>query len=365
MDLLELLTSENLPKNEIVRDNFIKAYKIVNDPKYHNIMCSISGGSDSDIMLDIIHKVDINRKVKYVWFDTGLEYSATKRHLDYLEKRYDIEIVKIRAKTPIPLTCKKYGQPFLSKAVSKNIESLQKYNFDFSKEVDNDYIRMIKTYCIANDHKTKNSVEIDGKWYIGCVGAILWWCDVCEKLPWGTDKSNNNMFRISRNKHLKEFMIENPPTFNISSKCCTYAKKNPSHDFIKNNNIDLVILGIRKAEGGVRSTSYKNCYDSDRDDYDKYRPIFWYTNGDKLQYDEVCNIVHSDCYKIWGFPRTGCCGCPYAQNLEHELEATKIYEPKLYNAIQNVFRDSYEYTKRYREFQQEINIKEKGRKRLF
>lgn len=119
-------------------------------------MCSISGGSDSDIVLDIIHKVDIDRKVKYVWFDTGLEYAATKRHLDYLEKRYDIEIVKIRAKTTIPLSCKKYGQPFISKIVSKNIESLQRYNFDFSKEIDNDYIRMIKTYCTANDHKTKN-----------------------------------------------------------------------------------------------------------------------------------------------------------------------------------------------------------------
>ena len=213
--------------------------------------------------------------------------------------------------------------------------------------------------------RKKNSVEIDGKWYIGCVGAILWWCDVCEKLPWGTDKSNNNMFRISRNKHLKEFMIENPPTFNISSKCCTYAKKNPSHDFIKNHQIDLVILGIRKAEGGVRSAVYKNCYDSDRPDYDKYRPIFYYTSSDKLQYDEVCNIVHSDCYKIWGFQRTGCCGCPYAQNLEYELEAARIHEPKLYKGILNVFGDSYEYTKRYREFQQEMNIKDKGRKRLF
>lgn len=84
-----------------------------------------------------------------------------------------------------------------------------------------------------------------------------------------------------------------------------------------------------------------------------------------MDYEKFCNIVHSDCYRIWGFPRTGCCGCPYAQNLEYELEATKIYEPKLYKAIQNVFRDSYEYTKRYREFQQEMNIKEKGRKRLF
>ena len=250
LDLLELLTPENLPKNETIRDNFIKAYKIVNDPKYHNILCSISGGSDSDIVLDIIHKVDINRKVKYVWFDTGLEYDATKRHLEYLENRYAIEIIKIRAKTPIPLSCKKYGQPFISKIVSKNIESLQRYNFDFSKETDNDYIRMIKKYCIAHDHKIKNAVEIDGKWYSGCVGAILWWCNVQEKLPWGTDLSFNIKFCISRNTWLKEFMIENPPTFSISNKCCNYAKKSPSHDFIRDNNIDLLILGIRKAEGG-------------------------------------------------------------------------------------------------------------------
>ena len=365
MDLLELLTPENLPKNETIRDNFIKAYKIVNEPKYHNILCGISGGSDSDIVLDIIHKVDINRKVKYVWFDTGLEYDATKRHLEYLENRYAIEIIKVRAKTPIPLSCKKYGQPFISKIVSKNIESLQRYNFDFSKEVDNDYIRMIKKYCTAHDHNIKNAVEIDGKWYNGCVGAILWWCNVTEKLPWGTDLSFNIKFRISRNTWLKEFMIENPPTFSISNKCCNYAKKSPSHDFIRDNNIDLLILGIRKAEGGVRSTIYKNCYDSDRADYDKYRPIFWYTNEDKLCYEKCCDIVHSDCYKVWKFSRTGCCGCPYAQDLEYELEATKIYEPKLYKAISNVFKDTYEYTKKYREFQQKMKDKENGRKRLF
>lgn len=250
LDLLELLTPENLPKNEMIRNNIIKAYKIVNDPKYKNIMCSISGGSDSDIMLDIIYKVDTNKKVKYVWFDTGLEYEATKRHLEYLENRYDIEIIKIRAKTPIPLSCKKYGQPFISKAVSNNIERLQRYNFDFSKEIDDDYIRMIKKYCISYDKPNKKAVEIDGKWYGGCVSAILWWCNVQEKLPWGTDKSSNIKFCISRNTWLKEFMIKNPPTFSISSKCCNYAKKSLSHDFIKNNNVDLLILGIRKAEGG-------------------------------------------------------------------------------------------------------------------
>lgn len=35
----------------------------------------------------------------------------------------------------------------------------------------------------------------------------------------------NSMFNISYNKYLKEFIIQNPPDFRISKKCCTYAKK--------------------------------------------------------------------------------------------------------------------------------------------
>ena len=94
--LYNLLNDVNLPKNETIRNNFIKAYKIINDPKYNNVMCSISGGSDSDVMMDIIYKVDVNKKVTYVWFDTGLEYEATKRHIEYLEKKYDVKIMRER-----------------------------------------------------------------------------------------------------------------------------------------------------------------------------------------------------------------------------------------------------------------------------
>lgn len=36
--------------------------------EYNNIVVSISGGSDSDIMLDIATKIDIDRKIKYVFF---------------------------------------------------------------------------------------------------------------------------------------------------------------------------------------------------------------------------------------------------------------------------------------------------------
>ena len=39
-------------------------------------------------MLDILSKVDTEHKVIYVWFDTGIEYQATKNHLNYLEEKY-------------------------------------------------------------------------------------------------------------------------------------------------------------------------------------------------------------------------------------------------------------------------------------
>ena len=83
-----------LPKiqNTIIIDAISKAYSVINKPIYNNIICSVSGGSDSDIMLDIIHLVDEQRKVKYVLFDTGIEYLAKKKHLKYLENKYGIII---------------------------------------------------------------------------------------------------------------------------------------------------------------------------------------------------------------------------------------------------------------------------------
>ena len=336
LDLVEFLGQEPapIPKNTIVLDNIVKTWNIINNKGYKNIICSISGGSDSDIMLDIIYKVDIDKKVRYVWFDTGLEYEATKRHIEYLEKKYDIKIMRERAIKPIPTTCKEYGQPFISKNVSNYLERLQKKNFDF-KDYNYDYMLQ---------HFGKD------------IGQ--WWCN-CK---------DNDRFNIERNLLLKEFLIAYPPQFNISSKCCNFAKKDVSKNLIDKYNVDLMIIGVRKAEGGIRATTYKNCFSEELHGAAQYRPLWWYNNEDKKDYEKYCNIIHSDCYKVYGFSRTGCCCCPYGwvnNKLIHELEKTKRYEPKLYKAVTNVFGDSYEYTKQYLQFRKEMKDKEKGRKRLF
>lgn len=129
-------------------------------------------------------------------------------------------------------------------------------------------------------------------------------------------------------------------------------KKTPVANFIKENKFDLNMYGVRKAEGGVRSYAYKNCFtdNSNKSKPNEYRPIFWYKEESKKAYEDQFNIKHSKCYTEYGLKRTGCAGCPFGRDFEKELEIIEKYEPKLYKAVNNIFRDSYEYTRAYREF---------------
>lgn len=289
------------------------AYAIINDDRYESIICTVSGGADSDVMMDIIYRVDKGGRVKYVFFDTGLEYQATKEHLDFLEQKYGVVIERRKAVKPIPTCCKEYGQPFKSKIVSEYLYRLQRHNFKWE---DGTYEELIVKYP-------------------KCKSALEWWCGL---------KGEKSKFNI--NPKLKAFIMQNPPDFKISNKCCTYAKKKPSELIKKELNCDLIITGVRRAEGGVRAIAYKSCF-SDNDDVHEYRPLFWYKNEDKEEYERAFDVAHSKCYTEYGLKRTGCLGCPYGRDFEFELSVAEKYEPKLYKAITNIFGSAYEYSREY------------------
>lgn len=316
--------------NTIVADSLV----ITNNKlkQYENILVSLSGGADSDVMLDMVAKFSEKKNVKYVFFDTGLEYQATKDHLKILEEKYGIEIERVRTKKPIPIACKQYGQPFLNKRVSNNIHRLQSHNFKWENE----------------------NFETLYKKYPNCKIALKWWCNAWEKSKKGYD----SQFNISNNKWLKEFMLANPPYFKISDKCCEWTKKKPAKQYKKENEIKLSLVGIRKAEGGNRGTNYKSCFSADVKGVDEFRPIFWYKNYDKDAYEKTFNVTHSKCYTEYGLKRTGCAGCPFGRDFEQELEVIEKYEPKLYGAVNKIFKDSYEYTRKYREFVKQMEALE-------
>lgn len=302
-------------------------------------LVSLSGGSDSDVMLDMIQALEPEKNytdatLHYVWFNTGLEYTATKEHLSYLEEKYGITIERIRAKTPVPLGCKTYGQPFMSKQVSQYISRLQAHGFNFK--------------IWGNE-----SFDFLYKLYPNCKAALRWWCN-----EWGPDSRMN----INKCRLLKEFMIENPPGFPISDGCCKGAKKDVSHDYIKKIKACINIVGIRQAEGGVRATAYNSCFSeaSKKSEAAQFRPIFYLTDQDKELYCKIRKVIHSDLYEKYGFKRTGCACCPFGSRFEQELEVADQLDPGLANAAKKIFASAYEYTRAYRAFKEEYDTNKKS-----
>lgn len=297
---------------------------------HNHAYVAISGGADSDVTLDLMERcrVGLPIEVTYDWHDTGLEYAATKSHLDYLQDRYGVEIHRTRASRTVPVCCKTYGQPFVSKMTSHMMQHLQDHGFNW----EDDPLAVLKAR------------------YPGATGYVKWWTN-----SYVSTNGVVSSYCIAKNKWLKEFIVDNPPSFRISAKCCTYAKKAPGRNRAREVGADLYCTGVRKSEGGARSL-IGTCFTA-RDGMDEYRPLFWLTNGQRDEYCRMFGITHSDCYRIWGFSRTGCVGCPFNRDVFSDIDVVDRYEPNVARAARKVFADSYEYTMRYREFRR---FKESG-----
>jgi len=260
---------------------------------HNKIGVSVSGGSDSNIIVHIIatyfrHHLD---KIVFYWCNTGLEFAATRRHLKFMEERYNIKIQEIRG-MPIPLAIKRFGVPILNKEFSERI----------GRARNGSTIARKKLFLDRKDSR------------------------------WGTNEYAQD---------LAAFLLEHTEQ-PISSMCCYYSKKKPSHAFAKDQGFDLDITGERKSEGGVRASKHRSCFEGNRKNKaDKYMPLWFWDDATKRYYKEHEGIRYSDCYEIWGFKRTGCVGCPFGSRIGIELQTIKQFEPKMYKACVNIFGESY------------------------
>lgn len=104
----------------------IIAKRLIEHP---NAICSYSGGSDSDIMLDLIERTRAMFElppIKYVFFNTGLEMKATRDHVKCVAEKYGVEIEERRPEINIVRATRKYGIPFVSKIMSGGLSEWQK-----------------------------------------------------------------------------------------------------------------------------------------------------------------------------------------------------------------------------------------------
>lgn len=306
-------TSESL----FAWDTECKARSILEKHSSDKWIVSYSGGSDSDTLMHFLRS--IGYEPKGVFFNTGFEYQATKRHVAWMRSQgFDIEEVK--SYKTIPVAIRDHGQPFWSKYVSDMLHRLMRNGFQFEDE----------------------SFEKLYKRYPRCKAALRWWCNL-----WGAKLRN-----ISWNPDLKEFLIAHPPQFKIHSACCDYAKKYTSRRYCKEHGIEVVLTGVRKAEGGIRASALKSCFlpKGGHNDFDIYMPLFWWSNNEKDAWDTEHGVKHSDCYSVYGLERTGCAACAFGKDFEYELGVLERYEQPLFKAANNLFGESYEYMRQFTEF---------------
>ena len=256
----------------------IQAIILTRLKQHPNAICSYSGGSDSDIMIDMIERAralipGYLEPVKYVFFNTGLEMKATKDHVKGWQKKQ------------IPLS------------------------------IANEYARA--------ENKAAKRQELKER-YPKCQSVINFLC-CCNSA--GEPRPDIQLV-INSSKFMLDFIRECPPDFQISAKCCDYCKKQLAHNVQK--SYDMIITGECRDEGGMRSVPRSEqwnetntmCFAETSDGKFRFRPLYYVSDKDKAWYKEYYGIKYSDAYEVYGLTRTGCCGCPISYKAVDEAKAT-------------------------------------------
>ena len=303
-------------------------------------ICSYSGGSDSDIMIDLIERTRVAfglPSVKYVFFNTGLEMQATKDHVKAAAEKYGVEIEECRPKVNIVTAVREHGVPFVSKIMSAGLEGRQRKGVPLS---------VAEEYDQAEDKAAKRQ-ELRER-YPKCESVINFLC-CCNSAG---DSRPNIQLVINSSKYMRDFIGECPPDFRVSAKCCDYCKKQLAHRVQK--GYDLIITGERRDEGGMRSVPRKDntalCFGETASGQYRLRPLYYVSDADKAWYKDHYGVRYSDAYEVYGLTRTGCCGCPISHKAVDDLEKIRPYEPNVVKAAWNIFGKSYEYRRKYNEY---------------
>jgi len=317
--------------------------------EHPNAICSYSGGSDSDLLIDLIERVREIHKlpaVKYAFFNTGLEMKATKDHVADAAAKYGVDIETFRPKVGIVQAARTYGIPFVSKIMSGGLNQWQK------KQVP---LTIADEYAEAEDKAAKRK-ELKER-YPNCESVINFLC-CCNSA--GEPRPNIQLV-INSSKYMLDFIKECPPDFQISADCCTYCKKNLAHTVQK--GYDMIITGERRDEGGMRSVPRQDntslCFTETGNGQFRLRPLYYVSDKDKAWYKETYGLRYSDAYEVYGLTRTGCCGCPISYKAIDDLEKIRPYEPNVVKAAWNIFGKSYEYRQKYNAYKAERTKAEK------
>lgn len=263
-----------------------------------NFYISFSGGKDSTVLHYIIDEAIPNNSIPRVFINTGIEYLDIVKHVKDLAKNDD-RIIIYNSGVNIQKMLKKYGYPFKSKEHANKVAVYQHSGFG----------KTVKEYLTGER-------EDGSKSFYKCPKVL-------------------------------EYQFTNKNKLKISDKCCYKLKKEVAQKYEKESGKSISIIGLRSSEGGNR-LRHKGCvvFDSSNN-LKKFKPLNpisddwmdWYI---KLRNIKLCRLY----YEPFNFKRTGCKGCPFALDLQDQLETMERLLPNERKQCEILWKPVYDEYRR-------------------
>lgn len=257
----------------------------------NNAYISFSGGKDSTVLHNLVDIALPNNNIPRVFINTGIEYNDIVSFVKELASN-DKRFVIIAPTQNVRKMLERVGFPFKSKEYSNKLEQWKHGNRSEA---------IIKYFTIQT-----------GKFS-------------CPKIL--------------------KYQMEDTFKLKVSNKCCEESKKKPSHKWAKENNKPIVLTGMRKEEGGERTTL--KCAIIKGNKLIKFHPLTptsdeweeWFINKYNIQ---LCKLY----YPPYNFKRTGCKGCPFAITLQEQLDTMGMYLPAERKQCEYIWKPVYDEYRR-------------------
>ena len=285
----------------ILTDRLQKIKQIITQYGEDNFCISFSGGKDSTVLSALVDMALPNNQIPRVYADTGIELNMIRDFVFNMAKTDD-RVVVIKPSVPIKQMLEKDGYPFKSKYHSRIVGVWQNRG-------------------IENSETVKNYLQLQ----LPKSGKEKLFFHVCPKI-------------------LRYQFYDGAP-FKISDKCCNRMKKEPLNKWKKENGKPYFIIGIMPAEGGQRETA--KCMVFKNDNLKSFQPLVPVTKDWEDWLINEYDIKICDIYKPpYNFDRTGCKGCPFAINLQHELDTLEKYFPNERKQCEIIWKPVYDEYRR-------------------
>lgn len=258
-----------------------------------NFYISFSGGKDSTVVHHLVDMALPDNKIPRVFANTGIEYLEIVNFVKKMSEN-DERFVLIKPSKPIKETLETYGYPFKSKQHSKWLDNYQRKGM---------------YWAIEN--------------YLG--------------------EGEKTLYRSCPN--ILKYQFTDDFTLKISDQCCLKMKEEPLNKWAKENNKNISILGLMRAEGGRRMKT--QCLAFKGGKLHSFQPLAvineewekWYIEEHDI---DICKLYREP----YNFKRTGCKGCPFALNLQNELDTLNKYFPAERKQCEIIWKPVYDEYRR-------------------